>query len=83
MNRSSPHRGLLAGLLALVVSASGAVALAARGTPGTAGTGAQSATAAVASGTTRDGEVDGGRFGTGDGGRDRRESLADRSERGR
>jgi hypothetical protein len=79
MNRSTPHRGLLAGLLALVVFASGAVALAAHGTPGATGTGAQSATTAA----TGDRDRDGDRFGDGDGARGRRQSLVGRGGRAR
>jgi hypothetical protein len=83
MNRSTPHRGLLAGLLALVVFASGAVALAAHGTPGATGAGAQSATTAAASAATGDRDRDGDRFGDGDGARGRRQSLVGRGGRGR
>jgi hypothetical protein len=82
MNRSTPRRGLLAGLLTLVVFASGAVALAARGTPGATGSGGQSATNGALSATAGD-DRDGGRFGDADGGRARRQDLVGRNGRGR
>jgi hypothetical protein len=67
MNRSTHHRGLLAGLLALVVFASGAVAIAANG-----GTGAGNAARPLATATpstTVDGDANrGGRFDIGDDG---------------
>ncbi|MEA2385071.1 MAG: hypothetical protein QOH72_5042 [Solirubrobacteraceae bacterium] len=63
MHRSTPRNGLLAGLLAVVVFASGAVALTSRGTGAAAGTAGQAASAQTVSAGVNDDGGDGGHDG--------------------
>jgi hypothetical protein len=67
MNRPTPRRGLLAGLLAVVVFASSAVAMTARGTTSATGTAAQTSAAGAVSAAVDDDGHDGGRSHDGDG----------------